>query len=91
MENIKNYEAMAKLDLSEDERAKINDDVNRYFESFDKLLELETEGVQPLVSVLDIKNIFREDISEKKFSRDELLVNALTENDGYFQAAKLLN
>ena len=91
MENIKNYEAMAKLDLSEDERAKINDDVNRYFESFDKLLELETEGVEPLVSVLDIKNIFREDISEKKFSRDELLVNALTENDGYFQVAKLLN
>ena len=41
--------------------------------------------MQPLVSVLDIKNVLREDIEAKTISRDEILENAPEQYDGYFQ------
>jgi len=90
MENLKDYEAMAKLELTENEREKISADAKQLFEGFDKLLQIDTENVQPLLSVLDIKNILREDKSIKIFTREELLKNAMTENDGYFQAPKIM-
>jgi len=38
------------------------------------------------VTVLDLHNILREDAAAKYFSREELLVNAPEQHNGYFRA-----
>ena len=90
MENIKKYEAMVKLDLSEPERQLISAAADKLIESFGALSEVNTDGVEPLYTVLDMKNVLREENSKKMISREELLSNAPMQDNGYFQVPRTL-
>ena len=90
MENIKNYEAMAKLDLPDAERQQLSNVADMLIDSFGALASIDTDGVEPLVTVLDVQNVLREDISTKMLSREELLANAPMQHEGYFQVPKTL-
>lgn len=90
MEDIRPYESMAKLNLPDKEREKILALSNELMSSFDLLKEIDTENVAPMVTVLNIQNVFREDKSVKMLSREELLQNAPMQHDGYFQVPRTL-
>ena len=90
MKNIKEYEAMAKLDLPETERQKLSGRVEELLNSFSALERIDTAGTRPLVTVLDIQNIMRNDVAGKFVTREELLSNAPEQYDGYFQVPKTL-
>lgn len=91
MFDIKEYEAMAKLSLPEDERLWASARARILLESFDALGGVDLASVSPLVSVLDVVNVMREDVPEKLISREELLANAPEANNGYFQVPKTLD
>ena len=91
--DIREYEAMAKLDLPEDERARISGRAEELVAGFAVLESIDASGVKPLVSVLDItlgRDDLREDIPVKPVTREELLENAPEQYDGYFQAPRTL-
>lgn len=90
MLNIKEYESMAKLDLPENEREWVSGCAEMLVESFGELSKIEASDVQPLVTVLDVQNVLREDVSAKMIPREELLSNAPEQYDGYFQVPKTL-
>ena len=85
MLEIKNYEAVTMLDLPEGERELIGGLAGALAESFGALENVDTDGVEPLVSVLSLHTILREDVSEKFLTREELMSNAPEQYDGYFQ------
>ncbi len=87
---VQTYEPMAKLLLDDEARIWSNEVIARLESEFDKMDGVDTDGIEPLVSVLDLCNVLREDVSEKKFSREEVLRNAPEEYDGYFQVPKTL-
>ena len=91
MQNIENYEAIAKFDLSDTERQWVSGRMKMLMESFAALGGVDTSGVEPLVTVLDIQNVLREDIAVKQFTRDEILSNAPEQYDGYFQVPRTLD
>ena len=82
---------MAKLDLPEDEKEILSNQLDRLIEGFSALETLDTRGVEPLSSVLDIHNILRDDVVKKSFTRDEILSNAPEQYDGCFQVPKTLD
>ena len=84
------YEPMAKLSLDSETRAWADDIIARLEGEFRKLESISADGVEPLVTVLDLKNVLREDVSCQIVSRDTLLENAPEEYDGYFQVPKTL-
>jgi aspartyl-tRNA(Asn)/glutamyl-tRNA(Gln) amidotransferase subunit C len=90
MEKIKNYEAIVKLNLSDDERQKISAIADVLQESFSQFSEINTNGIEPLYTVLNINNVFREDISTQLISREELLSNAPMQEEGFFQVPKTI-
>ena len=85
MFDIAKYEAMAMLDLPDDERGALGKRAAALAESFAALDEIDAGGVLPLVSVLDIHTVLRQDVSEKILTRDEIMANAPEQRDGYFQ------
>ena len=85
MPDIKAYEVMAMLDLEADESDRLSKRIGELTESFESLAQIETDDIEPLVSVLDLRNIMREDASSKLVTRDTLLSNAPEQYDGYFQ------
>jgi len=88
--DIKEYELMMKFNLTNDERVYISDKIERLLESFKILQTIDTSGVEPLVTVLEIQNVLREDVTNKFITREELLSNAPEQYDGYFQVPKTL-
>jgi len=91
MRNVKDYEAMAKLDLPEYERQWVSERMELLIDSFHALEGVDTSGVEPLVTVLDIQNVLREDVAVKQFTREEILSNAPEQYDGYFQVPRTLD
>ena len=85
MREFTDYESMAMLDLSESERLGLKERFNEITGGFSALDAYDTSGAKPMVTVLDLYNVLREDISAKLMPRDELLKNAPEQHDGYFQ------
>ena len=73
------------LELSDLERKSLEEFYNAVTSEFTVLDNYDTSGIEPLVTVLDINNVLREDIPEKLLPREELLKNAPEQHDGYFQ------
>jgi len=87
---ISSYEGMAKLDLSEAERGWVSGRAGMLIDSFNKLADIDVSGVEPLITVLDVKNVFREDVDVKMLPREELLANAPEQYGGYFKVPKTI-
>jgi len=85
LRKFEDYEAMAMLCLSEAERVVLMERFDAISNGFSALDAYDTDGVEPLVSVLDSYNIIRDDVALKFMSREELLANAPESFDGYFQ------
>ncbi len=82
---------LARLSLSDEETerlAKDMDSIIRY--SMDKLKELDTESVKPMEHVLPIRNVFREDVCDKSSSREDVLQNAPSAENGCFRVPKVV-
>ena len=91
MKNINEYEATAKFELSDAQRQWASACSDLLTASFQALNAVDTSAVEPLVTVLDIRNVMRDDVAaEKIVSREELLSNAPEQYNGYFQVPKTL-
>ena len=88
--DIKRFESMAKLDLSEEERQLISSRVDSFVEGFSTLEDIDTSGIEPLVTVLDFQNVLRDDIVKKSITREELLSNAPDKHEGYFRVPRTI-
>ena len=91
MFNLTIYEAMAKLKFNGGERAWAEENAEALLKSFGELDMIDAKNAEPLVTVLELTNIFRDDVAVKFMTRDELLSNAPEQYGGYFQVPKTLN
>ena len=85
---LEKYEKIAKLSFTEAERAEMERNIAETLGSWGRFGETDTSGAEPLVTVLDVRNILREDIRAKNFTRNELLENAPDVYEGYFLVPK---
>lgn len=87
-ETIEYVSILAKLELSEQEREQAKKDMGRMLDYIDKLGELDTEGVEPMVHIFPVQNVFRDDIVANSDMREQLLSNAPEQKDGMFVVPK---
>jgi len=85
---MQKYEEMAKLSLDDEERAFVQEQYDLLMESFKVLADIDTEGVKPLVTVLDVKTVLREDVVVKDIPREELLNLAPEQYGEFFQVPR---
>ena len=90
IEDIIMLEDLEKLSLNEEERERAIADMSRWIEMYDALKTVDTENTEPLVSVVNMNNVFREDVAVKAISRERLLENAPEANNGYFQVPRTI-
>jgi aspartyl-tRNA(Asn)/glutamyl-tRNA(Gln) amidotransferase subunit C len=81
---------LARLEFDEQSKAGILNDMNRMLSFVDKLNELDTTSVEPLIYMTDEKNILRPDEPEKTVTQKEALKNAPKKDSDYFKAPKVI-
>jgi aspartyl-tRNA(Asn)/glutamyl-tRNA(Gln) amidotransferase subunit C len=81
---------LARLELAEDEKDALIKDMNKILGFMDKLNEMDTRGVEPLIYMTDEINGTREDEIKQLITTEEGLKNAPKHNDEYFLVAKVI-
>ena len=89
--DIRKFQAMAKLDMDETEYQWVSGRIDSLLKDFSILESIDTAATEPLITVLDIRNILREDMAKKSISREEILSGAPDQYDGYFRLPKALD
>ncbi len=89
-EEVYHVAKLARLTLSESEAEDYQKDLNSILTYVESIGELETDDVTPMSHVLEIKNVWREDISTEKKEADPLLANAPMREKDYFKVPKIL-
>jgi aspartyl-tRNA(Asn)/glutamyl-tRNA(Gln) amidotransferase subunit C len=82
---------LARLEFNDSAKAEILNDMNRMLSFVDKLSELNTENIEPLIYMTNEKNILREDVPEITLTQKEALKNAPKKDSDYFKAPKVID
>ena len=89
-EVILKLEKLAKLRLSEAERAEIGEDLEKILSMINKLEEIDTSGVEPLVYIHEEVNVLRPDRVDGMLTTEEGLKNAPKRIDDFFAVPKII-
>lgn len=87
---VENLANLARLRFSEAEKEIIAADLQRMIAFVDKLNELDTTGVSPLLHMTDNFNVLREDEVKGSISRAEGLKNAPNNDGVFFKVPKVI-
>ncbi|MCG0276018.1 MAG: Asp-tRNA(Asn)/Glu-tRNA(Gln) amidotransferase subunit GatC [Thermosediminibacteraceae bacterium] len=90
IETVEHVANLARLYLSEDEKAEMAKKLNSILEYMDKLNELDTTDVPPTAHIIPIKNVFREDVVKESLPREEALKNAPDKERGFFKVPRII-
>lgn len=82
---------LAKLEFSADEKTKIQQDLGKIVTFVDKLSELDTTNVEPLIFMSNEVNVLREDEVHQTITQEEALKNAPKKDSDYFKVPKFLD
>jgi aspartyl-tRNA(Asn)/glutamyl-tRNA(Gln) amidotransferase subunit C len=83
---------LARLEFADDAaKNEMVSDMNRMLAFVEKLNELDTKGVEPLIYMTDESNVLREDVVKETISQKEALLNAPKKDSDYFKAPKVID
>ena len=89
-ELVEKLAMLSRLHFNEEEKISIKHDLGKMIGFVDKLNELDTTGVEPLLHISDNVNVLREDIIMNQCSREDALKNAENTKDGFFTVPKVI-
>ena len=87
---IEDIAKLAKLKFDESSSEKMKDDLEKILAFVDKLNEIDTEGVEPLIYMSDEVNVLRVDEISEETAQDEALKNAPQKDSDYFKVPTVL-
>lgn len=81
---------LACLAFGEEEKEKIRQDLEQILTFVEKLKQLDTENIEPLVYLSDKSDVLREDIMTPSISTEEALMNAPQISGRFFLVPKMI-
>ena len=87
---IDNLAKLSHLTFDEQEKKDIKADLQQMISFIEKLKEVDTEGVAPLLHMSSNVNILRDDVVQGSVSREEALKNAPDTDGTFFKVPKVI-
>src|SRR5688572_10756303 len=84
LDQVRKVASLARLELSEDDLARMQRELSAILDYVDQLQQLDTDGVEPLAHPLPVRNVFRADEPAPSLPVDEALRNAPARAGDYF-------
>lgn len=81
---------LARLEFQDEQKIKIEEDLNRILSFMESLNEVDTSNIAPLIYLSDEKNVFRKDEIKQDISHEEALKNAPKKDSDYFRVPKVI-
>jgi aspartyl-tRNA(Asn)/glutamyl-tRNA(Gln) amidotransferase subunit C len=81
---------LARLDLSEDERNRMTEELTKILEHAKKIQEFDLDDVEPTAHAVPLVNVMRPDEVTPSLSREEVLADAPAPKEGRFEVPRIL-
>ncbi|MDH4200071.1 MAG: Asp-tRNA(Asn)/Glu-tRNA(Gln) amidotransferase subunit GatC [Spirochaetia bacterium] len=82
---------LAKLNIEGGELEKLTEDFNQILGYVAQIASVNTDNVQSLTHVLDLKNVMREDVPEQSLNIEDIKKMAPEFNAGYFVVPRIID
>jgi aspartyl-tRNA(Asn)/glutamyl-tRNA(Gln) amidotransferase subunit C len=89
-QEVEHVAKLARLELSEQEKEELTDQLSNILTYVEKLNELDTSGVEPTSHVLDINNVMRDDVAGESLTQERALANAPEKAAGHYKVPKII-
>ena len=87
---IQDLSRLAKLKFDTSSSKKMKGDLEKMIGFMDKLLEIDTEGIEPLIYLSEEENVLRVDEISNEVSQKNALKNAPEKDSDYFKVPTVL-
>lgn len=81
---------LSRLEFNAGEKEEIKKDLQKMISFVEKLNELDTTGIKPILHMTDEVNVLRDDEVKGSISRDEALKNASEHDRQFFKVPKVI-
>jgi aspartyl-tRNA(Asn)/glutamyl-tRNA(Gln) amidotransferase subunit C len=88
--DVEHVAALARLSFTDEQKQKLSGELNAILAYMDQLNSLDTSSVEPLSHVIELQNVFREDVRLTSLPRDEALRNAPAATATHFRVPKVI-
>ncbi len=88
-EQVRYVANLARLGLTDEEVAKMREQLGAILDSIEKIQELDLEDVPPTANALNLTNVFRPDEPRAELTREEALSPAPEPVDGLFAVPRI--
>lgn len=89
-ETVEKIAHLARLEFDDESKEAMIKDMNNMLAFVDKLNEIDTSGVEPLIYMSDEVNVLREDEVKVVITQEEALKNAPKKDSDYFKVPKVI-
>ena len=89
-ELIDNLSTLARLEFVGEERTQIKADLQKMITFIEKLNELDTKGVEPLLHMSDNINVLRDDVVQGQVDKKAAFLNAPLHDEDFFLVPKVI-
>jgi aspartyl-tRNA(Asn)/glutamyl-tRNA(Gln) amidotransferase subunit C len=88
-ETVEHVAKLARLKLSEEEKALYAAQLGKIIGYFDELAAVDTTGIEPMSHALSVSNVMREDVVVPPPGHEEILKTAPTKEGQFFRVPKI--
>jgi aspartyl-tRNA(Asn)/glutamyl-tRNA(Gln) amidotransferase subunit C len=89
-DEVKRIARLARVGVSDDEVARFQVQLSEILDYFQRLREVDTEGLPPTAHTLAMQNVMRADETRPSFDKEEVLANAPQREDDLFRVRAIL-
>ena len=81
---------LARIKVDDAQQEALTEELSNILGWIDELGELDTEGVQPMTSVVEVQHSLRKDVIKDGDRQDDILKNAPKSKHGYFVVPRVV-
>ena len=89
-EEVNHIAHLSRLEIQEDEVDGYIEKLEKVVDLFNELNSVDTENIKPTYHVLDLVNVFREDVAQEGMNREEVLKNSIETEAGQFKVPTII-
>ncbi len=81
---------LSRLEFDKEEKSEIKNELKKMIGFINKLNELDTRGIEPLLHISENVNVFRKDEVKGEISKEEVFKNAPLHDNEFFKVPKVI-
>ena len=87
---VRHIGKLSRIELSDQEVRDFRRQLASILEYFDKLQQLNTDGVEPMPHAVELHNVLADDVPAGGLTHEQALANAPQHGDGFFLVPKVI-